>query len=980
MAQESATATPTATPAATATPTGDLVVAPGVVRMGQTPLAVGLHTFPRDLEVAIRYSGHFTLEDESCDAAGTPGATPRAVAPTWVTLKACEVGDGWVRLAESETGRVIEEVSVTVIEPEATRQAATTVAVSGVASSEWEPGGSGDEFEVRVTGLEIADSYELNTVALNGSSAAFDEDCTDFSETEDIGWRPTTKEYTVYGCVATGTYIWSWVEEEDGSVVASTGLHDHRVNVADPTVSFSSSTHSVDEGDEATVTVELSYESHEFIKIPITVSNGTAESADYEVDGLSSDGELRFSPRVTSATFTIDTHKDTDAADETVNISFGTLPSIVSGTDSPSTARLTIRDNYTPTNSAPIITGGRGLVSYAENGGGPVERYTATDADGDNITWSLPDTDFATDRDDFNISSGILKFNSAPDSENPADSNEDNMTNVYRVTVRAGDGNVGFGSIDVTINVTNVDEHGAVALSTTTPVVGTAVAARLSDPDGGVEDESWQWQRSTDGVAWSDISDTTSDSYTLVIADQGHRLRASVSYDDQQGVDKSGVSAGSSAATYPPYPMLTPPTLTLGGAGESVSTTFTVPCRADLFDYSLTLLSITDGDASFRELDSASPTSTGRRAHTFSISSDSGDSFKGRLTVCRESDSGSCESTESATIHRPRPPADLTLSVNPAGSAHIEVGYTASEEPHEYVTELHGSASETGTYTLEASLTSGESSRPPFLGQTWDRWYRARTKNCIDATHTQCGLWSAFSSPFLLPPKLATPTGLDVVPMAARLARLTWIASVNADENTEYEIRIEAASNPGVWHLADTIQHPSTSHEIVLDNVFNLALVVPVIQPIQHMGLADEDHFNVNIIAEDSTATKLDSDDSKVIMIIDTPILSVNGNSSDANLGVGKAIVKWSPPSNIESVTLRYRKLLDSNAHAHTDHRWRLHEGGTLPAALDGTVQVNDLPDSDTTFQLTLILEETYAVQLNYRARGGDWTYAALMA
>ena len=35
--------------------------------------------------------------------------------------------------------------------------------------------------------------------------------------------------------------------------------------------------------DEATITIELSHKSHEFIKISITVSNGTAESADYEV-------------------------------------------------------------------------------------------------------------------------------------------------------------------------------------------------------------------------------------------------------------------------------------------------------------------------------------------------------------------------------------------------------------------------------------------------------------------------------------------------------------------------------------------------------------------------------------------------------------------------------------------------------------------------------------------------------------------------
>ncbi len=95
----------------TATTTGELVVVPGVVQVGQTTLAVGFHVDPIDEEVVIQYSEHFTPEGESCDSAGTAGATQAAVAPTWVTLNACTVGKGYVRMVESATGNIVPETS-----------------------------------------------------------------------------------------------------------------------------------------------------------------------------------------------------------------------------------------------------------------------------------------------------------------------------------------------------------------------------------------------------------------------------------------------------------------------------------------------------------------------------------------------------------------------------------------------------------------------------------------------------------------------------------------------------------------------------------------------------------------------------------------------------------------------------------------------------------------------------------------------------
>ena len=343
---ESSPSTATTTPPTTrsdATTSGDLVVVPGVVPVGQTTLAVGLHVLPLDLEVAIEYSGHFVPDGESCNDAGKTGSTPRAVAPTWITLNACTVGDGWVRLVESETSNVLEEVSATVTNTSTVRQQSdASVTVSGVTSSELVPGGSGDSFSVAVAGIESGPEYDLTTVALNGSSAAFNQACSIFTEAEEIT-KAVTRSYTVYGCIPPGTSIWSYLDL-NGVSLASSEFPGPFVNVKDPTVSFSSSTYTVAEGDEVTISVDLSHESHALITVPVTVSNGTAESSDYDVNGLSNDS-LTFSDGSTSESFTIEANQDFDDNDETVNLGFGTLPDSVAGTGSHSTATLTIDDD-----------------------------------------------------------------------------------------------------------------------------------------------------------------------------------------------------------------------------------------------------------------------------------------------------------------------------------------------------------------------------------------------------------------------------------------------------------------------------------------------------------------------------------------------------------------------------------------------------------------------------------------------------------
>ena len=100
----------------------------------------------------------------------------------------------------------------------------------------------------------------------------------------------------------------------------------------------------------------------------------------------------------------------------------------------------------------PVIPGDSTINNYLVNGTATIETYTAVDPEGDtSISWSLS----GTDREDFTITDGELKFASSPNHERPEDSNRDNH---YEVTVQATDSNNMRGEIHVDVIVTGVNE------------------------------------------------------------------------------------------------------------------------------------------------------------------------------------------------------------------------------------------------------------------------------------------------------------------------------------------------------------------------------------------------------------------------------------------------------------------------------------------------------------------------------------------
>ncbi len=131
-----------------------------------------------------------------------------------------------------------------------------------------------------------------------------------------------------------------------------------------------------------------------------------------------------------------------------------------------------------PTNRAPAFTNA-GPANFTENASGTVFTATATDPDGDALTFSLAG---GADQARFRITSaGVLTFAEPPDFENPADANGDNA---YQVQIQVSDGTTST-VLNLTVNVTNDGPDNfrvrRIALGFTEPVFLTTAEA---DPSG----------------------------------------------------------------------------------------------------------------------------------------------------------------------------------------------------------------------------------------------------------------------------------------------------------------------------------------------------------------------------------------------------------------------------------------------------------------------------------------------------------------
>ena len=170
-------------------------------------------------------------------------------------------------------------------------------------------------------------------------------------------------------------------------------------------------------------------------------------------------------------------------------------------------------------------------IEYDENGTAPVGTFVAHDQDGDVIEWSLS----GPDADGFTIDDGVLSFREPPDYETPRSAGRNS---VYRVTIQAADG-----THDVAVTVTDVDEAGVVTMDRPQPQVSRPLGASLLDEDEGVSIGGWQWARSRDRRAWADIEGATSPRRSPEPGDLGMYLRATATYSDKFGANKTASAA-----------------------------------------------------------------------------------------------------------------------------------------------------------------------------------------------------------------------------------------------------------------------------------------------------------------------------------------------------------------------------------------------------------------------------------------------------
>ena len=217
--------------------------------------------------------------------------------------------------------------------------------------------------------------------------------------------------------------------------------------------------------------------------------------------------------------------------------------------------------------------------------------------------------------------------------------------------------------------------------------------------------------------------------------------------------------------------------------------------------------------------------------------------------------------------------------------------------------------------------------------------------------------------------KLATPTDLTVTPLPERKARLSWGAVPNASAG--YQVEITSGGSSKVFYAR------KPSHEIALDSILN------------GKGFAHADAYQfkvravydlggppMNFADDDTSDPYVDGDYSNAVELRDTPIISINGDSSGRTDGKGQAVVTWNAVPGATSHTLRWRKMARyrtgsflgiSQSVSHADSKWR-----PQAAASEGDWSEPLQVSGSTRTIADLDLGDVYAFQLNYTLTGGQ--------
>ena len=260
--------------------------------------------------------------------------------------------------------------------------------------------------------------------------------------------------------------------------------------------------------------------------------------------------------------------------------------------------------------------------------------------------------------------------------------------------------------------------------------------------------------------------------------------------------------------------------------------------------------------------------------------------------------------------------------------------------------------------------------------------YAVQVRACNGSDEADCGHWSSSQTGTPTDPRLAKPVNLDISPLPGRKALLTWTGDPNADNYLlDFTVPAEAGTQTVPRAVTEPIDpflidHQSSVARITLD----LDNIVSS-RDLGDLGLGNREYFKLRITAQDSTASRQDSEPSDEITIIDNPILRIEGYSPGAGQTEGKAKLFWPRVEGSNGrYEIRHRKLLESGGQVHFfGTGWqpdRFEDENHSRWVVDGN------PDGERPVRLTytltdLTLREIFAVQLNYETEAGDKVFSA---
>ena len=437
---------------------------------GETELTFAITngvTFAVDQDIAIAVSGSadagddFVLSDSQNGTLSVPYSVALAAGATQVTAVVGVVNDSVEELAETvslsatltSTGTFIGSRTVTI--PASDLGVPEVTVTRGGAVSE----GDDAVFTLRRTDtlgtpLTQALSVRVEVTATGGVLSGAAASTVTFAAGDGTAeLRASTVDDAVVEDAATVTALVradaaSPARYEAGSPNSAT------VTVRDnDTASFSVSAGApqVVEGDTATVTmtVDAGVTFAQAQTLSVTVAGSATLGDDFVLTDsnggeLVAPYELTLPPGAGSTSLRIAAAVD-DVEDD------GETVVVVVVHDAQSVATVTV--TVTDTNDPPAVSGGSRFW-FAENATTDVAAFTAADAEGDAVSWSLAGVDAAL----FDVAGGVLGFRAPPDFEMPADAGRNN---VYDVTVRASDIE-GSTSHSVAVVVIDVDEAATV--------------------------------------------------------------------------------------------------------------------------------------------------------------------------------------------------------------------------------------------------------------------------------------------------------------------------------------------------------------------------------------------------------------------------------------------------------------------------------------------------------------------------------------